>query len=156
MSLKHTFTAVIENAGGGGAYVKIPFDVEQTFGKKRVKARALIDGAPYRGLLVRMGMQDHSHILIILKDIREKIGKSFGDQVKITLEEDAEARVVELPSDLLDAFKHAPDAQAFFDGLSYTHQKEYVNWINEAKRETTRQQRVTKTIEMLKKGKKEK
>src|SRR5690242_10213073 len=106
MSRKHTFTAVIENAGGGGAYVRIPFDVEQAFGRKRVKVKALIEGAPYRGLLVRMGMKDHSHILVILKDIREKIGKSFGDKVKVALEEDLEPRIVEMPSDLLDAFKH--------------------------------------------------
>jgi uncharacterized protein YdeI (YjbR/CyaY-like superfamily) len=76
--------------------------------------------------------------------------------VKISLEEDLEPRIVEAPSDLLNAFKQEPDAQAFFDRLSHTHQKEYVSWINEAKRETTRRQRVIKTIEMLKKGKKEK
>jgi len=154
MSQKHTFKAVIENAGGGGAYVRIPFDVEQAFGKKRVKVKALIEAAPYRGLLVRMGMDDNSHILIILKGIREKIGKSFGDEVEVTLEEDVEPRVVEIPSDLAQAFEHEPQARVFFEKLAYSHQREYVNWINEAKRDATRQERLTKTIELLKKGKK--
>jgi uncharacterized protein YdeI (YjbR/CyaY-like superfamily) len=45
------------------------------------------------------------------------------------------------------------DAKAFFDRLSYTHQKEYVTWITEAKREETRQNRIVKAIEMLKQGK---
>ncbi len=154
MSEKHTFKAVIENAGGGGAYVRIPFDVEQAFGKKRVKVKAMIEAAPYRGLLVRMGMDDNSHILIVLKGIRGKIGKSFGDVVEVTLEEDVEPRVVEIPSDLAHALEHEPQARAFFEKLAYSHQREYVNWISEAKREATRRERLTKTIELLKKGKK--
>ena len=152
MSEKHTFKAVIENAGGGGAFVQIPFDVEQAFGKKRVKVKALIEGVPYRGLLVRMG--GPNHMLIILKGIREKIGKSFGDQVEVILEEDTEERVVEVPADLAQAFEHDPQARVFFDGLAFSHRREYVNWINEAKQETTRQTRVAKTIELLKQGKK--
>ena len=46
--------AVIEDAGTGGAYVTIPFDVEKTFGKKRVKVKALLGGEPYQGSLARM------------------------------------------------------------------------------------------------------
>jgi uncharacterized protein YdeI (YjbR/CyaY-like superfamily) len=40
----------------------------------------------------------------------------------------------------------------FFNGLSYTHRKEYCRWINEAKKEETRLKRLGKAIEMLKKG----
>ena len=54
-NLMKTFTALIDDAGGGGAYVLIPFDVEKTFDKKRVKVRADIEGETYRGSLVRMG-----------------------------------------------------------------------------------------------------
>jgi hypothetical protein len=68
MSKAHTFQARIEAAGGGGAYVRIPFDVEAAFGKKRVPVNATIDGEHYRGTLVRMDTPDH--ILIILKEIR--------------------------------------------------------------------------------------
>ena len=80
MAKKHTFTSVIQNAGGGGAFVEVPFDVEKEFGAKRAKVKAMIEGVPYRGLLVRMG--GPNHMLIILKGIREKIGKTFGDEVK--------------------------------------------------------------------------
>ncbi len=148
MSETFKFKAVIENAGNGGAYVKIPFDVEQVFGKKRVQVNATFDGEPYRGLLVRMG--EPSHILIILKGIREKIGKSFGDEVEVTVTVDDQPRVLEIPPDLAAAFEQNPEALALFDGLAYTHRREYVNWINEAKQDSTRQKRVTKTIEMLK------
>lgn len=152
MGEKQTFRAVIENPEGGGAFVRIPFDVEQTFGKKRVKVKARIDGEPYRGTLVRMG--EPCHILIVLKDIRAKIGKSFGDEVGVTIEEDVEPRVVEVPPDLAAALKQDPEAESRFNLLAYTHQKEYVSWIEAARREATRQSRIARTMEMLKQGKK--
>lgn len=150
MSKKHTFTAVIQNAGGGGAFVEVPFDVEQEFGSKKPKVKALIEGVPYRGTLVRMGTD--CHLLLVLKSIREQVGKTFGDEIKVTVEPDTEERVIEVPSELKKAFKVEKEAKAFFDKLSYTHKREYVMWINEAKKEETRQNRIAKTIEMLKKG----
>ncbi|NJN79418.1 MAG: DUF1905 domain-containing protein [Anaerolineales bacterium] len=107
---------------------------------------------PYRGLLTRMGAPNH--ILIILKSIREKIGKTFGDKVKITVELDTEPRVLELPKELVKELKKDKEAKIIFDKLAYTHRREYVLWINEAKKEETRQNRIVKSIEMLKKGKK--
>jgi hypothetical protein len=151
MTKKQTFRAVIQNAGGGGAFVEVPFDVEAAFGSKRPKIKAMIEGVPYRGILTRMGTE--CHLLIILKEIREQIGKTFGDEVTITVEPDTEPRVIEIPEDLMKELKKDKEAQAFFDKLSYTHQKEYVNWITEAKKEETRRSRITKTVEMLKKGK---
>ena len=151
MKKQQTFSAVIQNAGGGGAFVEVPFDVEKEFGSKRPKVRATIEGVPYRGLLVRMGGEHH--MLIVLKGIREQIGKTFGDEINITVEPDTEPRLIEIPKDLAKEFKKEKDAKAFFDKLSYTHQKEYVTWINDAKREETRRNRITETIEMLKKGK---
>ena len=150
MTNKQTFTAMIQNAGGGGAFVEIPFDVEKEFGLKRPKIKAMIEGVPYRGTLVRMGSKHH--MLLILKGIREQIGKTFGDEIKVTVESDAEPRVVEIPKDLVKEFKKDKQAKAAFDKLSYTHRKEYVRWIEEAKRAETRQTRIVKTMEMLKKG----
>jgi len=152
MTKKQTFTGVIQNAGGGGAFVEIPFDVEAAFGSKRPKIKAMIEGVPYRGLLVRMG--GPNHMLIILKGIREQIGKTFGDEIKISVEADVEERVVTLPAELKWVFKSDKVAQSAFEKLSYTHQKEYVKWIEDAKKDETRQSRIVKTIEMLKNGKK--
>ena len=151
MPKKHTFKATIQNAGGGGAFVDVPFDVETAFGSKRPRVKALIEGVAYRGLLTRMG--GPNHILIVLKEIREQIGKTFGDEIKISVELDTEERVVEIPKELLKELKKDKEARAFFDKLSYTHQREYVMWIDEAKKDETHQRRVIKTIEMLKKGK---
>ena len=152
MPEKQTFTAVIQNAGGGGAFVEVPFDVEAAFGSKRPKIKAMIEGVPYRGILTRMGTE--CHLLIILKEIREQIGKTFGDEVTITVQLDTEPRVIEVPNDLMKELKKDKKAKAFFDKLSYTHQREYVNWINEAKKEETRQNRIARAMDMLKNGKK--
>ena len=151
MAEKHSFNAVIQNAGGGGAFVEVPFDVEKAFGSKRPKVKATIDGIPYRGTLVRMGSE--RHLLLILKSIREQAGKTFGDDVHLTIEADTAPRVIEIPDELEQAFKTEKEAKALFGKLSYSHQKEYVTWINDAKKEETRQARAIKTIEMLKKGK---
>jgi hypothetical protein len=149
MSRKQTFTAVIQNAGGGGAFVEVPFDVEKEFGTKRPKVKALIEGIPYRGTLTRMGTD--CHILGIRKEIRDQVGKTFGDEVTVTVEPDTEPRLIEVPADLMTELKKDKEAKMLFDKLSYTHQKEYVNWITEAKKEETRQGRILKSIEMLKK-----
>jgi hypothetical protein len=95
MSPKYNFRAIIEDAGDGGAFVTIPFDVEKAFGKKRVKVLAHIEGEPYRGSLVRMGTP--CHLLPVLKDIRQKTGKSIGDEIEIELAEDTQPRQVALP-----------------------------------------------------------
>lgn len=153
MSPSHTFRAVIEDAGDGGAYVCVPFDVEKAFGKKRVKILATFDGVPYRGSMVRMGTEQH--LLLVLKDIRKQIGKNIGDEIEVTVDEDTQPRVVNVPEDLQKALMNNPEAFVFFEKLSYTHQKEYVQWIEEAKRPETRQKRVEKTIELLREGKRE-
>lgn len=153
MNPKYKFRAAIQNAGGGGAYVIIPFDVEKAFGKKRVKIKATINGEPYRGSLVRMGTPDH--MLLILKEIREKIGKSFGDEVDIVVEEDLEPRKVDIPPDLMQALEANPASLAFFNQLSYSHQRQYVLWISESKTDLTRRNRIQRMVELLQQGKRE-
>lgn len=152
MPHSQTFTAIIQDASGGGAFVEVPFDVEAAFGSKRPRVKALIEGVPYRGLLTRMGTE--RHLLIILKGIREQIGKTFGDEVTISVEPDTEPRQLDVPDDLRKALKKDREANDFFGRLSYTHRKEYVNWITEAKKEETRQRRIAKAIDMLKQGRK--
>jgi hypothetical protein len=147
MSETHTFRAVIEDAGGGGAFVRVPFDVEAAFGRKRVPVEATLDGQPYRGTLVRMG--EPCHILPVLKEIRARIGKRVGGEVEVTLREDTAPRVVEIPPDLGAALAKSLPAQAAFQALAYTHQREYVNWILEAKRPETRARRIAQTIARL-------
>jgi uncharacterized protein YdeI (YjbR/CyaY-like superfamily) len=100
-------------------------------------------------------MGGSNHILGILKAIREKTGKSIGDEVEITIQEDTEAREVAIPLDLQQALENSPGTEKSFRQLSYTHQKEYIQWIDEAKRPSTRQKRIAQAVEILQQGKKD-
>lgn len=150
---RKSFEAEIQGSGGGGAYVDVPFDVEEAYGKKRVPIVATIDGATYRGSLVRM--RSECHMLLIRKDIRAKIGKDVGDTVQVTLEEDTTPRTIAVPADLAEALAGDAAAAAFFEGLSFTHRREYVTWVEEAKREATRRGRIEKTVALLRAGQRE-
>lgn len=144
---KQRFEAVIEAHPSGGAFVEVPFDVEKVFGRKRVKVLVTFDGEPYRGLLTRMGTPHH--ILPVRKDIRERIGREPGDKVSVTVEEDLEPRVVSVPDDVRKILDDNQAAAEFFATLSFTHQREYVEWIEDAKRPETRERRVARMIELL-------
>jgi len=56
-----------------------------------------------------------------------------------------------LPEDLLLAFKKSKTAQTYFDSLSFTNKKEYIEWIVTAKRPETKKERIIGTIERLNK-----
>lgn len=148
------FTAVLKtDERGPMMYIDFPYDVKEMFGTRgNVKVKITYDGIPHRGLLTNMG--GSCHFLGINKALRAKIGKAPGEPVFITLQRDTEERIVEIPEDLAAAFAANPAAQACYDKLSYTHRKEYVQWITGAKRPETRSGRVLKTIEMLMTGKK--
>jgi hypothetical protein len=147
--MAYEFDAVIIKVEGGGAYVEFPYDVEKEFGTKgRVPVRATFDGIGYRGLLVRMGAP--CHIIGIRSEVQRRIGKGPGDTVRVTIEKDDEPRTVEVPPDLEEALDGDPEAKEIFERMSYSHKREYVEAILEAKRPQTRAKRIERTIEMLK------
>ncbi len=69
-----------------------------------------------------------------------------------TRQKSGQALVV--PEYLQQALKEHPQEEAFFNSLAFTHRKEYVEWVKEAKREETRQRRLQQMLNMLKEGKK--
>jgi len=87
------------------------------------------------------------------RENREAAGVAAGDQAEVEIEVDAEPRKVTLPVDLADALTGDAAARAFFARLSYTNQKEWVRWVEEAKKPETRATRVARTVESLRAGK---
>jgi hypothetical protein len=63
-----------------------------------------------------------------------------------------ETKTVKLPDDLAAAFKKNKKAAEFFNTLSFTNKKEYIEWVVTAKQEATRNDRLKGTIERLVKG----
>jgi len=149
-----TFDAVILqdiDVPNSSAFVDYPFSVLEHYGTRgRVPVKATFDGIPYGGSLVKMS--PGNHCILILKEIREKLGKSRGDSVSVTVELDDTPRTVEVPDDLAAAILKDPEANDVWKVLAYSHRKEYVRWVEEAKRQETRNTRVAKAVEMLRKG----
>ena len=126
-----------------------PFDVRELFGTGgRVPVNATFDGVSYRGSLVTYGA---GHLILVLTDIQERIGKRPGDSVHVTIELDEVPRVVELDADVEEAFSGANVVEAF-RAMSYSHQREYQQWIAQAKREDTRARRIARSVELIRDG----
>jgi len=147
---KYKFKAKIQPGIGGGAAVAFPYDVEQEFGTKaNVPVKSTFDGVPYTGSLMKCG--DASHMLGVLKAIRQQIGKGPGDTVEVVLWKDDAERTVEVPAEF-EGLMTKEGLLDYFEALSYTHRKEYCRWITEARKEETRLRRMVKAIEMLRGG----
>ena len=147
---KYKFKAKIQEGDGGGAYLVFPFDTEKEFGTRgKVPVHATLDGVPERSALFRYGPPQH--LLAVRKAVREQIGKKPGDTVDVVVWKDDEIRTLEVPAEFKARMEQAK-LLPFFETLSYTHRKEYCRWITEAKKEETRQNRLAKAIEMLRKG----
>ncbi|MEP6704812.1 MAG: YdeI/OmpD-associated family protein [Acidobacteriota bacterium] len=65
----------------------------------------------------------------------------------------AEKKELVVPKDLSSALSKNKAAKAAFENFSYSHKKEYLMWIEEAKTEPTRNKRLTTTVEWLADGK---
>ena len=126
--------------------ITIPFDVEEVWGAKRVPVKAEINGAHYRGSIVRMGGK---YMLGIPKAIREAAGVKAGDNIVVTLERDTDERTVTPPPDLARELKKDKKLQTAWDKLSFTLRKENARALEEAKQPETRARRLEKTLAML-------
>ena len=145
---------IIQHGEINAAFVEFPFSTEELFGKKgQVKIKAIFDGSvEYRGSLAKM--KSDCHLLGLTQEIRNKLGKSFGDEVSVKLWEDKEERMVEIPEDVLEIFNQNYSAFELYQKMSYTHRNEYMRWITDAKKPETRENRKIKMIEMILAGKK--
>lgn len=76
---------ILQNEDMDAAYVEVPYDIRALFGKGRLLVHATFDGVPYSGQVVKMGTP--CYIIGITKAIRRQIGKTFGNEVAVTLEE---------------------------------------------------------------------
>jgi hypothetical protein len=144
-----TFRAPVRSSGrgGGGHLIDVPPQVVEALGGKgRIPVTATFDGVPYRGSIVRMG---GGAVLGVQKAIMAEAGVSVGDSLTVVVRNDDAPREVEVPDDLAEALDRNGAARAVFDELSYSHRREFVSSITEAKRPETRARRIERTIQQL-------
>jgi hypothetical protein len=144
------FTAILQQGSqpNSWGYLEFPYDLKETFGVGNlVPFKATFDGRViYRGSLAKMG--GPKAMVLLRKDIRMAINKAPGDRVEVVVELDDKLRKVVLPSDARTALSKAGQLE-LFEGMAYSHRKEYVRWIEEAKKPETRTNRIQKMTEML-------
>ena len=88
--MRFEYDAVLREVPEGGAYVAFPWDIQEVFGKGRVKVHATFDGVPYDGSIVNMGVKQADgsvcYIIGVLKAIRKALNKRDGDAVHVVIE----------------------------------------------------------------------
>ncbi len=147
----HRFETRVEPHGKTATFFHVPPEVMEALGpKKRVPVRVTVNGYTYRSTVAPMGGE---FLLPLNRQNRAAAGVAAGEVVQVTIERDEEPRVVEVPEDLAAALATDEAAGEAFAGLSYSHQREYAEWIGEAKRAETRARRVTLALERLRAGK---
>jgi hypothetical protein len=145
------FRATVELGGKTATGIEVPDDVIAALGSgSRPPVTVTVGGHSYRTTVARMG----GRLLVPLSaENRTAAGVAAGDQVDVDIEPDTAPREVEVPADLTEALAGDDTARTVFDGLSYTHRKEWVRWVEEAKKADTRATRLAKTVEALRAGK---
>ncbi len=119
-------------------------------GAKRFPVAVTINGYNWRTTVTRMGGE---FLVGLNRAVREGAGVEVGDTVEAQLELDTAPREVEVPDALASGLADDPAARDAFEALAYTHRKEFARWVEEAKRDETRQRRVAQALEMLREGK---
>ena len=144
------FRTTVTLGGKTATGLQVPDEVVTALGAgRRPPVVVTVGGHTYRSTVAPMG---GAFWIPLSAEHRKAAGVAAGDEVDVVVDLDAAPREVALPEDLAAAFDE--DVRAFFDGLAPSHRKEWVRWVEEAKKPETRAARVGKTVESLRAGKK--
>jgi hypothetical protein len=151
------FTATISrntDVANTSAWIEFPFDLKETYGVGNlVPFKATFDGrVTYRGSLAKMG--GAGAMILLRKDVRAELGKEPGESVDVVVELDDKPRELGVSADIKKALQSAGFWEKF-EAMAYTQRKEYVIWIEDAKKPETRERRIQKMLEMLAAGQKD-
>jgi Bacteriocin-protection, YdeI or OmpD-Associated/Domain of unknown function (DUF1905) len=141
MSSKTFKTTIVRE--GSMCYVPVPFDPRTVFGTVRAPVKVTLNGYTYRSTIASMG---GTVCIPLRKSNREAAGLAGGETTEVKLELDTEKREVKPPADLVRSLKSAPGAWDRWNDLSYSHQREHVQAIEEAKKPETRERRIERAV----------
>lgn len=143
-------TAILEPRGPAGGFALSDEQVAALGdGAKVFPVIVTIKGKAIPLRLARMGDEN---LVGFSKANRAAAGIELGDEVTFDIAADLTPRTVEVPDDLAAALAADPAVEKVFNGLAYSHRKEYVRWVTDAKREQTRTDRIAKTVDKVRAG----
>lgn len=144
-----TLSTRIEPAGPAGAIVLTDEQVAGLGGGKRAPVTVTIGGRTAR---VRLAVMGGRNMIGLRREVRTALRVDVGDDVVAEIALDEAPRVVDVPPELAEALAGDPDTAAAYERLAYTHRKEYADWIAQAKRPETKERRLAKALERIRRG----
>jgi hypothetical protein len=124
-------------------FIPVPFDPKAAFGKVRAPVRVTLNGYTFRSTIFAMGGPP----FIPLRKSNREAALDGAETVQVRIELDTEKREVKPPADLVKALKAAP-AWDRWKELSFTHQREHAEAIEQAQRPETRVRRIDGAVRM--------
>ena len=144
------FRTTVELGGKTATGMQVPAEVVEALGAgKRAPVVVTVGGHSYR---TTVAPYTGAYYVPLAAEHREAAGVAAGQEVDVSIELDTAPREVPVPDDLAAALDEP--ARATYDSLAYTHQKEWVRWVTEAKKPETRATRIEKTVAALREGRK--
>lgn len=149
--MEQQFQATVQQQGSR-IFIELPFDPNQVWGEKaRHDVHGMINEARIRGKLAE---NNEGYLLSLGPAWRRDSGIEAGTVVTVSLEAEG-PQIATLANDLQVAFADAPEAVTFFNALPTHYRKNYIRWVESAKRAETRVNRIVELIELLGEGKRE-
>jgi hypothetical protein len=146
---KKRFTVELQRVEKTATMFRVPFDLKETFGRARPPVKVTISGHTWR---TTPGVYDGVGYVVVNRNVKAATGVDAPDRVSVEMEVDTEPRTVRVPADLRDALRADDAASKAFQKLSFSHRREYVEWVEEAKRPETRARRIAATVERAAQG----
>lgn len=148
MATMTRFQGRLEAGPGGGAFVVLPAGaLTELGGGRRFRVTGTLNGVEFASSTMSMG--GGQVCLGLHKATRQAAGAEIGDLVEVRVERDDRPREVSVPAELAAALAADSAAGAAFERLSFSHRREYAEWVAGAKRAETRARRAAQTIERL-------
>ena len=139
------FTATLELNGKTATGIEVPESVVSALGGGRPAVVVTLGSHSYRTTVGRMGGRT---LIPVSAAVREAAGVAAGDVLEVEIAPDTAPRTVEVPVDLAEALS-AAGASSAWSLLAYSHQKEWVRSVSEAKKPETRARRVAAAVEAV-------
>jgi len=144
------FRTVVELGGKTATGFPVPDAVVEGLGAgKRPAVKITVGKHTYRTTVFPRGGR---FMIPLSAEHRTAAGVTAGDEVDVTIELDSEPRVVTVPPDLAAALDAVPKARKRFDASSFSHRKEWVRSVEDAKKPETRQRRIEQAVSTLREG----
>ena len=148
MAGEHRFTAELEAARAGGAFVLVPREIATALGGlKQMRVIGTLNGVPYQSSTMPYG--GRGLFIGVHKATREAAGIEMRDLVEVVVQRDERPRVIDIPPELESAFSAEPALRVRFQALAFTHRKEMALSIADAKRSETRERRLSAVVARL-------